>query len=77
VDLADVRVVQRGDCARLLLEAMAVRRVQPFDGDNPIEPDVAGFPDLAHPAAAERLKKLIWTQADAGTKTHGELRSGL
>ncbi len=39
---------------------------QHFDGDIAIEPRVARPIDLAHPAAAERLKNLVRTEPGAG-----------
>ena len=60
VDRADVRIVERGDGARFLLEALPRLRVsgeragQHLDGDRAVEPRVTGAIDLAHAARAER-----------------------
>jgi hypothetical protein len=59
VNLADMRMVERGNCTRFLFESRNVRRAHALDGDDAIEPRVASFPDLAHAAAAERLEDLI------------------
>ena len=68
---ADVRMGERGDGARLTLEAqpsLGIRgeiRRQDLDGDGPIEPRVAGLVDLAHAASAERRLKLIRAETSA------------
>ena len=65
MERADVRMIQRGDGARLTLEALAslgivgdLRR-QDLDRHVPTEPGVAGAVDLAHPARAEPRVDLI------------------
>ena len=59
VDLADMRMVQCGDCARFLFEPVAMLSRQPLDGDDAVEPCVARLPDFAHPASAERSDDLV------------------
>ena len=59
VDRADVRMIERGDGARLAFEAGAALRVggegrrQDLHGDIPSEPRVLRAVDLAHPASAD------------------------
>ena len=48
-----MRVVERGDGARFLLEAVRVGAVQHLDGDRPAQPRVRRLVDLAHAAGAE------------------------
>ena len=60
VDGEDVGVIERGDGARLLLEAAQPVRIgreprgQDLDRDVAPEPRVAGAVHLAHPARADR-----------------------
>ena len=56
VELRDVRVRERGDRARLALEAGGVRvRREQLDRHAAAELEILGEPDLGHPAAAEQL----------------------
>ena len=77
VDRADVRVVQRGDRPRLVLEAQPRFRVgreragQHLDGDRAIEPGVARAVDLAHSARAERGDDFVGTETGARVERHG------
>ena len=76
VDRADVRIVQRGDDARLLLEAPArfgvggQRAGQDLDGDRAIEPGVAGAIDLTHAAGADRRGDLVRPEPGPGLEGH-------
>src|SRR6185369_4915972 len=69
VDRDDVRVVERGRRARLLLEALPAVRVggelrrEDLDRDLASEPRVARAVDLAHSSRAERREDLEGTQA--------------
>jgi hypothetical protein len=56
VDLADVRMIQRGNGARFLLEPGAMPALQPFHRDHAIEASIARLPHLAHAAGADRRK---------------------
>ena len=68
VQCADVRMIQRGHGARLALEALAGLRVvgdvggQNFDSNIAVEPRVARFVDLAHPAGPESRANRIRSQ---------------
>ena len=76
VDGADVRIVQRGDGARFLLEALPRFRIgrerarEHLDGNRAIEPRVARAIDLAHAAGADRGDDLVRTKACAGLERH-------
>ena len=79
VEGADVRMLKRGDGARFALEPLTEigvggeRSGQDLDGDEAIEPDVAGLVDLAHAAGSQRAQDFIRTEANAGSQTHGRL----
>ena len=76
VDLADVRVVQRRDGARLLLEASdavgvgVTPRRQYLDGDVAAEARVVGAVDLAHSAPAEQRHDVVRAEARPGRQGH-------
>src|SRR5437764_13331973 len=73
---ADVRMRQLRDRARLAVEALAQLRVggehigQDLDGDDAIEPRVAGAIDFAHAAGAERCEDLVGSEACAERQAH-------
>ena len=76
VEHADVRVVQRGDGASLLLEALAVRAIECFDRDRAAETGVGRLVDLAHAAGADGRDDLVRTKPVTWRKGHsGERRS--
>ena len=68
---ADVGVIQLRDGARFAFEPLAKLRSggdlrgQRLDGDDAIEPRVAGLVDLAHPASAQRRHDLVRTKTRA------------
>ena len=72
VDGTDVRIVQRGNRARFLLEALPRFRIrgeragQHLDRDRAIEPDVARAVDLAHPSSTKRSDDFVRPEAFAG-----------
>ena len=66
VDLADVRMVQRGNRAGLVLEPIVVLSGQPLHGDDAIEPGVARLPDFAHAPGAEQGEDFVWAEPLAG-----------
>ena len=70
VERADVRMVQRGNRARFTFEPFAEWSVDGFDGDDPIEPRVAGFEDFTHAARADRREDLVRPEARAGNQRH-------
>ena len=76
VDTADVRMVKRGDSARLALETCPQVRIacertaQNLDRNRAIESRVAGFVDLAHPAITQRGDDFIGTEPGAGREGH-------
>ena len=69
VEDADVRVVQRRNCARLAVEPEAQRFVvavfnrERLDGDGAIEPRVDGLVDLAHAARPDGGHDLVRTES--------------
>ena len=77
----DVRMVERGDGPGLALEALAAfgiecRRVrQHLERDEPVEPRVPRFVDLAHTPAAERGDDLVRPETHACGERHSR-RSG-
>ena len=77
VDGADVRIVQRGNRARFLLEALPRFRIrreragEHLDGDRAIEPRVARAVDLAHAARANRGDDFVGTKTRARLERHG------
>ena len=76
VDLTDVRVVQRRDGARLLLEASdavgvgITPRRQYLDGDVAAEARVVRAVDLAHSAPAEERHDVVRAEARPGRQGH-------
>lgn len=68
VQRADVGVIERRDCAGLVLEALRELLVGRLDGADPIQPGVTGFPDLAHVAAANRRGDLVGPERVAGAE---------
>ena len=71
VDLADVRMIQRGDGASFLLKPRAMLALEPLDGDDAIQACVASLPDLAHAARANVRKNLIRAESVACVQRHG------
>src|SRR5690349_18476346 len=59
VNLANVRMIERGNRTRFLLEAPSVMALQSLDGDDTVEPCVACFPDLAHAPTADQGQDLV------------------
>jgi len=76
VQRADVRMAQRGNDARLALEALAELRIvggvrrQNLDCDPPIEPRVARLVHLAHAAGADRRQNLVRAEASSRGNRH-------
>src|SRR5262245_33948054 len=76
VDGADVGIVQRGNRPRFLLEALPrlgigrQRSGKHLDGDDPIEPRVAGAVDFAHTARANRRHDFVRPNPRAGLERH-------
>ena len=70
VDLTDVRMIQRGNGARLALEPIVEGIREPLDRHKPTEPRVARLPDLAHPASADGSENFIRTETSAGLEGH-------
>jgi len=71
-----VRVIQRGDRARLAVEALAELRVssqrlgQHLDRDRAIEPRVARSVDLVHTASTQGRLDFVRAEARTGSKHH-------
>ena len=77
VDRADVGIVQRGNRARFVLEALPRFRIgreragEHLDGHGAIEPRVARAVDLAHAARAKRGDDFVGTETRACFERHG------
>src|SRR5229473_1446019 len=56
VECADVRMIQRGNGARLALEALAEFVLKDLDGDDAVQARVESTIHLAHAAGANRRK---------------------
>src|SRR6516164_8999219 len=59
VDLADMRMIQRGNRTRFLLESSRVLGLQPLNRDDAVQPRVARLPDLTHAARPERRQNFV------------------
>jgi hypothetical protein len=70
VDLADMRMIQCGDCARFLFEPFAVLSRQPLDGDGAIQARIARFVDFAHTAGADGGKDFVWAKPSTDDQCH-------
>jgi len=81
VQRTNVRMRERGDRARLALEAGAQVgiardfRRKDLDRDGAIEPRVPRAIDLAHAAAAQRGEDLVGAESSAGSQGHVKLRT--
>src|SRR5258708_35961552 len=62
VQSRDVRVVQRGYGAGFVREAIAELSMGNLQGDDPVQPGVAGLEDLTHSARSDRGAHLVWTE---------------
>ena len=64
-DFDDVWVIDRGGDARFMLKLRGVINLvgkffpQEFDGDETIEPDIAGFVNRAHASAAQQFSDYV------------------
>jgi hypothetical protein len=71
-------MIELQDAADFAAEAIAKLRVsrenvgQDLDGDDTIQPRVAGFVDLAHTARTERGKDFVRAETTAGGECHGK-----
>jgi DNA invertase Pin-like site-specific DNA recombinase len=81
VQRADVRMIQRRDCARLAVEASTEFLMRDLDGDGPAEAGVAGLVDRAHAAFANLAENLVRaepaTGLDPADQAGGGFESGL
>jgi hypothetical protein len=72
----DVRVIERGCRARLLLEARNAIGIgrrdfrQDFDRDVTVQSAVAGPIDFAHPPRTKEARDLVWTELRPGSDRH-------
>ncbi len=71
VDLANVRMVQRRNGTRLQFESGTMLMLQTFDGDEAIQPGVAGFPHLSHCARADEGQDFVRAEFVAYGEGHG------
>ena len=71
VQRADVRMIERGDCARFAVEALAELwiarelRAENLDRDGSVEPRIARPINFAHPARAEGSLNLVRAESNA------------
>ena len=76
VNLTDVRMVQRGDRTRFLLEPANPVSVggkgwwKHLDGDITLEAHIARLPHFAHTAGTKTRSDFIWTDTGAGADRH-------
>jgi hypothetical protein len=66
-----VRVIQRRDGPRLLLETGTMAALQLFDGDNAVQSGIAGLVDLTHAALADRRDDLVGPELFPYSERHG------
>src|SRR5262245_66030664 len=59
VQRADVRMIEARDRSGLTFDGRA-GHAKPLDGDDPVEPGVAGFPDVSHAAGADAAEDHVW-----------------
>src|SRR5262249_16396290 len=71
VEMADVRMVQRGDRARLALGAIAEPSDGGLDGDRAAQARIDGFVDFTHPPRTERHHDFVRTQTGTRSEWHG------
>ena len=82
-DGADVGMAERGERARLALEAASglgigqQLRTKDLQRDAAVEPCVSRLEDLSHPAAADRRDDLIRSEAAAGESSMERVRPRL
>ncbi len=76
VNLADVRMIERGDRAGLLREATGVLGGEPLDGDAAVQTGVVGFPHFAHAAGADARDEFVRPHRVADGPLHGSIVSG-
>ena len=75
-ELADVRVIERRDGVGFAFETRAAVRIarkffaQDLDGDDAIEPGVAGFVDLTHAPGANQGEDFVCAESGAGREGH-------
>ncbi len=62
VPRADVRMVQRGDSARLAPEAVAESFLRNLDGNDAVKTRVTRLVDLSHAARADQRENLVGTE---------------
>ncbi len=78
VKLADVRVIQRGNCARFLLETAQSIGIgseglgKNLDRDLAPQTRVTGPIDFAHPSGAQRADDFKWTESGACGQGHAD-----
>ena len=66
IDLADVRMIQRGNRPRLALESIAELLGRCFNGNRAVEPRVPGFVHFAHTPCPSHGNDFVWTQPGTG-----------
>ncbi len=71
VKLADVGMIQRRDGAGLALEAGTEFSLGDLQRDVAVQPDIAGLPDPAHAALADRTDDGVRTEAGSGNQIVG------
>ncbi len=71
VDLANVRMVNRGDGARFALKPVRIVSDQPLDRDRAIQASIVRLVDLAHTARADQ--RLNFVRAESGPRSQEHL----
>ncbi len=74
VDLADVRMIQRGDGFGFALKALRELCGGDFNGYVAIQSRIVRAIHLAHPARAERRDDFVWPEFRTGCERHARLR---
>src|SRR6516165_3804327 len=70
VDLADMRMIQRGNRTRFLLESSRVLGLQPLNRDDAVQPRVVRLPDLTHAARPEGRQNLVRPKLITDSERH-------
>ena len=70
VEVANMRMVQRGDGPDFALEALTRAGLEDLDGDGAVETGVAAFVDFPHASSANRREDLIGPQFVTSSEGH-------
>src|ERR1700722_17684300 len=70
MERANIRMIQRGEGAPLLVETRRVQALELFDRDDPIKPPITCLVHLAHAARANGRKDFVRSAITAWLKRH-------